>query len=251
MNRIVLAFLALLSCAALSAQSACEIAGLYEALPIEDVDADGISDDVDSWLGTVFTGLVSSDWFDAGNWDNGLPALGNDANIPAGLEAVVSGSLMVDFLVDNDGDIIILYTGTINTDIIGVINNSGEISNINGTLANSGYISNIGEIENNGTFTNHGTIYNEPTTTIGPNLATGFIYNYLTFINNGTLNNAGYIDNTYGTLTNNGTLTNSGNLYNDDEATIGNTGVINNDGDFYNYGDFWNWGTLNGNPIWE
>ena len=42
---------------------------------------------------TTFTGAVSPDWHDAGNWDNGLPAAGNDATIPAGLTVVNSGTI--------------------------------------------------------------------------------------------------------------------------------------------------------------
>ena len=34
---------------------------------------------------TTFTGAISNDWSDAGNWDNGIPAEGNDATIPMGL----------------------------------------------------------------------------------------------------------------------------------------------------------------------
>ena len=83
MNRIVLAALALFSCASLSAQSTCEIPSLYEST-CQDLDADGVCDDVDTWIGTVFTGPGHL-WFDVGNWDNGLPAIGNNAKIPAGL----------------------------------------------------------------------------------------------------------------------------------------------------------------------
>lgn len=32
---------------------------------------------------TTFTGAVSPDWADAGNWSNGLPDPDNDTNIPA------------------------------------------------------------------------------------------------------------------------------------------------------------------------
>ena len=40
---------------------------------------------------TTFTGAISNDWADAGNWDNGLPAISNDATIPAGLSVEFRG----------------------------------------------------------------------------------------------------------------------------------------------------------------
>ncbi len=52
---------------------------------------------------TTFTGAISNDWAEAGNWDNGLPAMGNDATIPAGLAVAVSDILLVDFTLDNYG----------------------------------------------------------------------------------------------------------------------------------------------------
>ena len=75
---------------------------------------------------TSFTGAISQDWGESGNWTNGLPAPGNDATIPEGL------------LVRN--------YGTIHNDFDGVINNYGTIVN-----------------EPDGTINNYGTIVNIPT----------------------------------------------------------------------------------------
>ena len=50
---------------------------------------------------TTFTGAVSDDWDDAGNWDNGLPAEGNNATIPAGLTVVNFGTINNDGLISS------------------------------------------------------------------------------------------------------------------------------------------------------
>ena len=78
---------------------------------------------------TTFTGANSTDWADAGNWDDGLPAAGNDATIPTGLTDDVTPSLIVDFNLEN----------------FGVITNHGTIDNY-GTITNSGTITNDGII---------------------------------------------------------------------------------------------------------
>ena len=75
---------------------------------------------------TTFTGAISQDWGEEGNWTHGLPAPGNDATIPEGL------------LVRN--------YGTIHNDFDGIINNYGTIVN-----------------EPDGTINNYGTIVNIPT----------------------------------------------------------------------------------------
>ncbi|MGK0279549.1 MAG: hypothetical protein ACI9RU_002328, partial [Litorivivens sp.] len=54
---------------------------------------------------TTFTGFISSYWDDDGNWDNELPAAGNDATIPVGMIVVNSDFLSVDFNIYNYGDI--------------------------------------------------------------------------------------------------------------------------------------------------
>ena len=42
---------------------------------------------------TTFTGAISNDWALADNWSNELPALGNDAIIPAGLTVLNYGTI--------------------------------------------------------------------------------------------------------------------------------------------------------------
>ena len=67
---------------------------------------------------TTFTGAISNSWANAGNWSNGLPAIGNDATIPAGLTVVNSTFLTTDFDITNNG--------TINNNE-GYIDNAGTI----------------------------------------------------------------------------------------------------------------------------
>ena len=103
---------------------------------------------------TSFTGAISQDWGEAGNWTNGLPAPGNDATIPEGL------------LVRN--------YGTIHNDFGGVINNYGTLVNeTDGTINNYGAIVNIatqdwigmyygGDVTNLGTINQCGTWIGDP-----------------------------------------------------------------------------------------
>ena len=128
---------------------------------------------------TTFTGANSNVWAEAGNWDNGLPAAGNNATIPAGL--------------------IVVNFGTINNE--GGITNNGLINNNNyGTIENYGGIENGGRIFNGGDFSNIGTIFNN----------NGTITNiYWDFSNIGTIENYGTIENVGG-IENFGTINQCG-----------------------------------------
>ena len=99
---------------------------------------------------TTFTGAISTDWAAAGNWDNGLPAPGNDATIPVGLYVVNFGFLSVDFTITNYGAIT----------NFGTINNDGGIVNV-GTIINAGTIDNSGIIVNVGSFHNGSATINQ------------------------------------------------------------------------------------------
>ena len=99
---------------------------------------------------TTFTGSNSEIWADAGNWDNGLPAVGNDAIIPDGLSIINKGN------ITNAGTI--TNHGTINN--VGTITNAGTITN-DGTIVNGGDILNNGDIDNLGYILNGGTINND------------------------------------------------------------------------------------------
>ena len=82
---------------------------------------------------TVFTGAVDLDWFNADNWDDGLPGPGNpDAVIPEGATAVVNGTIV------NTG-IIFISGGSL------VISAAGTIENY-GNILNQGFVFNDGSI---------------------------------------------------------------------------------------------------------
>ena len=74
---------------------------------------------------TTFTGAISDDWAEAGNWDNGLPAIGNEATIPSGSNVVTAG------FISNGGGIV--NYGTIFND--GTIDNGGTIDNDDGATS--------------------------------------------------------------------------------------------------------------------
>ncbi|MFK7755859.1 MAG: hypothetical protein AB8B53_02880 [Flavobacteriales bacterium] len=86
---------------------------------------------------TTFTGANSTDWSDPGNWDNGLPNVGNDATIPIGLTASLDVDLSFNFNLTNNG----------------TFENSMF-------LLNNSIIENLGTIDNTGTIINDGIIYN-------------------------------------------------------------------------------------------
>ena len=90
---------------------------------------------------TTFVGAISAEWSIEGNWSNGLPAIDNDATIPA------------DKIVSNSGESEIESNFAI--DNFGTFNNSSIVNNL-GTITN-----NVGaSIVNSGTFTNNGTLFN-------------------------------------------------------------------------------------------
>jgi uncharacterized protein YrzB (UPF0473 family) len=118
------------------------------------------------------------DWFNAINWDNGLPADGNNPTIPAGFTANLTptADYILDFDVTNMG-ILNINLGNFN------VNNGGFPSR---TFTNGGTINILGL--GTGIFTNLNDIINT---------ANGVISNDAVFINN----NSGSIDND-GSITN-------------------------------------------------
>ena len=95
---------------------------------------------------TIFTGVISNEWVNADNWDNGLPAEGNDAIISNGLTVVNNSAIWIEGTIYN----------------FGTIENYGIIYN-NSTIDNNGIIQNliVAYIDNNnGTINNNGTFYN-------------------------------------------------------------------------------------------
>ena len=87
---------------------------------------------------TTFTGVMSTNWANTGNWDNGLPSVDNSGTIPVGLSVSNSGTISISGIIEN----------------YGTINNAGTIINESG-----GNIHNFGSIYNSATIYNFGVIY--------------------------------------------------------------------------------------------
>ncbi len=102
-----------------------------------------------NWLGTV-----STDWFNPQNWSNGLPATGNNANIPgataSGRMPSINSPLEIHYDVQNQGQL----------QIFARVNNYGFFKNQNSaTVKNRSEFGNYGNVENNGLFENgHATV---------------------------------------------------------------------------------------------
>ena len=170
---------------------------------------------------TTFTGTINNVWAEAGNWDNGLPAAGNDATIPDGLTVINGDFLPINFTIDNFGTI---------DNLGGLIYNDGTINN-GGTINNDGFIDNGGVIDNNGSIINDGDIINN---------------NYGTIDNFGTIVNDNFgtiVNDNFGTINNGGTINNDGN--------IENGGAIDNFETIVNNGTIENGGTIDQCGIWE
>ncbi len=228
---------------------------------------------------TTFTGAISNDWADASNWDNGLPATGNDATIPDGLTAINNGYITVDFAInlglisrlENFGTMEITGLGSININSFAglIVNWEGGtiINNIGGSIVNNGKITNRGSIVNNGSFTNDvngdidnlgsisnngsvlnlgGTVTNDKNTLIG---LTGSISNTGLISNSadGTIINSDFdnsiINNGSGTFTSDGTVTNNGGIVNDGSINFDPGGTVTN-GFITNNGSITNSGTI-------
>ena len=212
-----------------------------------------------SYAQTIFTGPANGDWFIAGNWSNGLPAVGNDATIPGPASVNISQPLVINFGVQAFGTITNsntleiaknlisgglltnVFTGVITIDANIQLQASGGITN-SGTITNKGvvnvntvsFINNAGAVANNSgnwvqssLFTNTGIINN----------LTSASFTTTNFINNATVNNnsganwivdfGGTFLNVSGSLVNNiGQFQNSGTLTNN--STIINTSVFTN-----------------------
>jgi hypothetical protein len=130
---------------------------------------------------TEWTGAVNTDWFNAGNWDNGLPDIGNDATIPLGnfVHIDLSSNTDFEFQINNNGLIEILLNGSKLRMKEDILNSSTGIITIvgseNGAFVNRGNITNNGSmvltecaqfwarnnssVSGSGTFENFGILY--------------------------------------------------------------------------------------------
>lgn len=225
---------------------------------------------------TTFTGAISQTWSEGGNWTNGLPAPGNDANIPSDKTTIVySDSLAIPFVVENSGTIknygTIYITGAINN--FGTIYsgedewsnhwiyNEGVITNYEGILTNInglhngelGVIVNYDTITNTGGWDNFGATENEPSGTI---LNQG----HIDIEWSGSLVNKGTLENDYW-FWNRGVIENNGLILNFDECedcyacgctNFHNSDTLNNnaDGTISNYSHLANTGIINQCGTW-
>lgn len=209
----------------------------------------------------MYIGADNGDWLTASNWNNGVPASGNNATVPGGKIVVFNGTVVIDYNVDNFGTLI--NAGTIT--VSGAISSGGAFTNnVAATLTiNAG-----GSVLVAGGFANAGTVTNRGTTTVNTtplsNAATGVINNEATwnqfigvtnegifsnkagtfscpqaFANNKTAENlagATWIVDFGGTFTNvtGSTLNNAGTFRNlstfTNNTTVTNTGVFQNNG---------------------
>ncbi len=201
---------------------------------------------------TTFVGAANGDWFTASNWNNGLPAAGNDATIPGGASVVIGAPLTTNFGVNSFGAITL---------------NNAELTVASGAFASSGTFTvaataritvNAGATFNNfGAMTNNGVIIvkgsfssNQPFT----NTATGIFNNESNANFNANIINNGIISNRAGTFTTTQNIINSNTVENgaganfklEFGASFDNTvgGVCNNAGTFTNTGTFNNAATV-------
>ncbi len=210
---------------------------------------------------TLYIGADNGDWLTASNWNNGVPASGNNATIPGGKIVVFNGSVTVDYNVDNFGTLINAGTTTVS----GAISSGGAFTN---NAAATLTVNTGGSVLFAGGFANAGTVTNRGTTTVNTaplsNAATGIINNEATwnqfigvtndgifsnkagtfscpqaFANNKTVENlvgATWVIDFGGTFTNatGSTLNNAGTFRNlstfTNNTTVTNTGVFQNNG---------------------
>ncbi len=191
---------------------------------------------------TNFTGTTGGNWNDLANWNNGLPAVGNDGLIPGGIVVKVTTPLTINFGLQCYGGID--NSSTINIDktvsIAGSFTNSGTL-NVNATFTFSlefgSVCTNSGIINNNENFINTGTLDNA-----------GTINNAKVFNNNFQINNTlNFVNKVGSTLNNIGTFDNKKNLTNEASATIANNFKINNTGTITNSGSINNNDQINNN----
>lgn len=157
---------------------------------------------------TQYVGPDGGSWHDATNWNNGLPAAGNDANIFGSNSVIISQNLTINYNVQSFAPL-----------------------QIDANIVNEGILSLSGGIAINGDFTNNGEYRNlGGTTTIAPSSSFNNT-NTLTvqngdFAADGTVTNSGnVVINT--TFNSNGSFTNSGDI--NVQGTFENSAEFNNE----------------------
>ncbi len=169
---------------------------------------------------TQYIGPDNGDWFTAANWNNGLPANGNDALIGGGINVVIGSPLTIDFTITNFGGV------TANSPLVndGTISNSGTF-NFSGTsgLTNNGAFNNF----NSSTFDGSSTFVNET----GASFTNGGTFTLSTVLTNrGLVTNNGTIDAAAGTLVTEGSFDNSQTLTTESLTVAAGSTFTNNFG---------------------
>ncbi|MBN1338037.1 MAG: hypothetical protein JXA03_01865 [Bacteroidales bacterium] len=123
----------------------------------------------------TWTGAVSADWFDPGNWDMGtVPATTNDVYIPYNVPIIpsISGGTAVtgSLTIQGGGMLIVLPSGSLTT--YGVFSNDGTFLIDSDIFGYSGSYINLGDVTGCGTFQFNRTI----TTTAGYGDVAGWHY---------------------------------------------------------------------------
>ncbi len=205
---------------------------------------------------TTYIGPSNGDWNVVANWNNGLPASGNNALIPGGVTVNINSAQTINYTIDAYGKLCVnapvINTGTINSSVELEIKNTLTNNNIinsyakttiatTGTLTNAasttftanGYITNNGTINNGGQMTMYDTICNKNIiTNTGTFEVAKVVINEKTMTNNPTglikFNSQTYwFNKATGVVQNNATVDFYGQLFND--------GIIRNAGNFTNY----------------
>jgi PA14 domain/HYR domain/Ricin-type beta-trefoil lectin domain-like/Secretion system C-terminal sorting domain len=193
---------------------------------------------------TQFIGPANGDWFTVANWNNGLPAVGNDANISGGASVVIGAPLTAGFQIQNFGTITNNSTLTINSSFIsgGALVNTGTM-----TISAGASMTSSGGFTNSGTLTNKGSVNSN---SAFANSATGVVNNESNFQQGALFTNDGIVSNKAGnftcpqTFTNNKTVENlatatftvdfGGAFTNATGSTLANAGTFRNFASFTN-----------------
>lgn len=193
---------------------------------------------------TQYIGPDNGDWFTAANWNNGLPATGNDALIGGGVTVVVGSPLTVSFVITAFGNI--TATAPVTVAAGGTIANSGTFAfNAGSSLTNNAIVQNFGTmtLAAGANFTNEtGASF----TNSGPFTVASTLTNRGSFTNNGTIDALNGTVQTQGSFNNNQvlntkslTVSNGSTFTNDFGSVLSITGAsasLQVDGNFTNNG---------------
>ncbi len=169
---------------------------------------------------TQYIGPSDGDWSNPVNWNNGLPANGNDALIGGGASVSINNVLNIDFTITNYGSI------TINS----TLTNAGTLSN-SGALIVTGFAG----LFNQGVFNNYGNTNFGTSATFDNEAGAAFTnsgsFSIQTLLTNkGSLTNNGTINASNGTLQTEGTFINNQSLTTESLTVLGGSSFTNNFG---------------------